>query len=108
MVKLRVRFFNHVTNKWEELREANGQAKLFDSHPEALQAAMREYPRQYQENEIMIVSYIVCKCGQHIEMPPDTGKLSPIKKEKYRCWRCRRIYDACGKPLITYATPPKI
>lgn len=53
MIRLKVKFFNHATRAWEYLQSENGDA-LFDSHPDAQQAVMRQQSRAYNENEFCI------------------------------------------------------
>ncbi len=97
MVQLKVKFFNHATRVWEYL-QSDGSPALFDNHPEAQQAVMRQQPRAYNEDEFCIECYIICKCG---------ALMLRRDQEKHRCPTCGRVYDRWGKLCVTNAKPPR-
>lgn len=91
MFVIKAKFFNHAKRDWEYLQE-NGADALFDSHPDAQQAVMRQQPRAYNENEFELEVYIVCECGALVRR---------LATAINKCTACGAVYDQWGKFMWT-------
>lgn len=87
---VKAKYFNHVTRQWEYLQE-NGVDALFDSHPDAQDAVMRQQPRAYNENEFALEVYIKCACGEMVLRSKDGSE----------CNKCAAVYDCWGNRVWT-------
>ncbi len=87
---VKAKYFNHVTRQWEYLQE-NGVDALFDSHPDAQDAVMRQQPRAYNENEFELEVYIKCQCGELVLRCEDINE----------CKSCGAVYNRWGNRFWT-------